>query len=137
MASPRFSLSCLLLILLLSCGPPVRRDPVLGEAFIGPASVNLRQEIAPKTPTVATLHFGDKVGIVGTKRRFVRVRTSSGAEGWLDDNMLLRQSDMDQIKAQSAAARSYPSQGVATSFETMNVHAQPNRYSPSYIQLKE
>jgi uncharacterized protein YgiM (DUF1202 family) len=138
MASPRFPIFCLLSLVLFSCGPPTHHDPVLGEAFVGSANVNLRKEIAPKSPTVATIHFGDRVEIVGTKRRFVKVRIRSGAEGWLDDYMLLSQSDIDQIKAQSTAARDYPSQGVATTiYETMNVRSQPNRYSPSYIQIKE
>jgi hypothetical protein len=110
----------------------------VGQAYVGPASVILRKEITLKSPTVAIVHFGDKVDIIGTKRKFVRVRTRSGAEGWLDDYMLLGESDMDQIKAQSAAARHYPSQGVATStYDVMNVRAQPNRLSPSYIQIKE
>lgn len=134
MALPRFA-CCLLLILLIFCGPTTHRDPVLGEAFVGPASVNLRKEIAP-SPSAATLHFGEKVQIVGKRRIFVRIRTSSGAEGWIDENMLLGQSDIDQIRAQSATARNYPSQGTAITDTVMNVHAQPSQSSPSYIQLK-
>ena len=99
--------------------------------------MNLRKEITSKSATVATVHFGERMQIVGTKRRFVKVRTPGGAEGWTDEFMLLNQSEIDQIRAQSTAARGYPSQGIATTFETMNVRAQPNRYSPSYIQLKE
>ena len=115
-----------------------RHDPVLALAFIGPASANLRQEITPKSATVATAHFGDKVEIVATKRRFANGRTRSGVEGWVDDSMLLTQGEIDQIKAQSAAARNYPSQGIATTiYEAMNVRAEPNRFSPSYIQVKE
>jgi len=137
MVSPQFSFLCLLTIISTSCGPATHRDPALGEAFVGPATVNLRKEIMPKSAIVATPHFGDKVEIIGTKRRFVRVRTREGAEGWIDDRSLLRQVDIDEIKAQSAAARDYPSQGIATAFETMNVHAHPDRFSPSYIQIKE
>jgi hypothetical protein len=138
MVSPRFAVPFLFSMVLLSCAPSSRHDPALGQAFIGPASVNLRKEITPKSPTVATLHFGDKIDIVATKRRFVKVRTRTGTEGWIEDFMLLNQSDIDQIKAQSAAALHYPSQGIATStYEAMNVRAQPNRLSPSYIQIKE
>ena len=137
MSSSRFSFSFLLFIVLFSCHPAKHRDPVLGQAFIGPASVNLRQEITPKSSTVATAHFGDKVEIVAIRRRFAKVRNAKGAEGWLEDFKLLSQSDIDQIKAQSAAARDYPSQGIATTYEAMSVRAQPNRYSPSYIQIKE
>jgi hypothetical protein len=137
MASPRFALSIFIAFALVSCRPTVRRDPAIGEAFVGPANVPLHKEISPKSPIVATLHFGDKLEILGNKRKFVRVRTKAGAEGWLDDRSLLGQAEMDQIAAQSAIAAKYPSQGVATTFDTMNVHAQPSRYSPSYIQIKE
>ena len=133
----RFLLFLAISLVLISCKPAPRRDPALGEAFVGPAAVNLRKEIALKSGTVATVHFAEKVEILTIRRRFVRVRTRSGAEGWLDEHMLLRQKDMDQIKAQSDAARALPSQGVATTLEAMNVHAEPNRYSPSYLQLKE
>ena len=50
--------------------------------------------------------------------------------------MLLGQGDIDQIGVQSAAARSYPSQGAAITDAAMNVHAHPDALSPSFIQLK-
>jgi SH3-like domain-containing protein len=134
MASPRYTFY-FFLIILISCGPPARHDPVLGEAFVGPASVNLRKDLAPSA-TVATLHFGEKVQIIGKKRIFVRIRTASGVEGWIDEAMLLAQKDIDQIRAQSHSARSYPSQGTAITDVAMNVHAEPTSLSPSYIQLK-
>ena len=133
MALPRFT--CFFLIILISCGPSAHPDPVLGEAFVGPANVNLRKDLAPSA-TVATLHFGEKVKIIGKKRIFVKIRTRSGTEGWIDEAMLLNQSDIDQISAQSAAARNYPSQGIAITDAAMNVHAHPDPLSPSYIQLK-
>ena len=136
MALPRFAVYCLLPIVLSSCGPATHRDPALGEAYVGPATMRLSQEINPKSATVATVHFGQKVEIIGTRRRFVKVRTSVGAEGWLPDNMLLDQAEIDQVKAQSDAARAYPSQGTASTDDTLNVHVQPYRLSPSYIQLK-
>lgn len=137
MVSPQSFLSGILILSLWSCGPATRHDPVLAEAFVGPASVNVHKEISPKTPIVAALHFGEKVEIIGTKRKFVKVRTRGGAEGWLEEHSLLGQNEMDLITAQSNAARKYPSQGVAMASDAMNVHAQPNRYSPSYLQLRE
>lgn len=131
------SLFTALAVALISCGPSGHRDPVLGEAYVGPANLNLRKEITPKSATVAVIHFGDKVEIVGTRRRFLKVRTKAGLEGWTDDRMLLDQNDIDQIKAQSEAAKGYPSQAIATTYDLLNVHAQPNRFSPSYIQIKE
>jgi hypothetical protein len=138
MALRPVSFLSLLSIALVSCQSAARHEPTLAEAYIGPATVNLRKEISLKSPTAAVAHFGDKVGIVGTKRKFVRVRTRGGAEGWIEDTSLLGQSEMDQIKAQSDAAKNYPSQGVGTfTYELTNVRAQPNRFSPSYLQIKE
>ena len=102
---------------------------------MGPANVSLRKDVGASA-TIATLHFGDKVQILAQRRIFVKVRAHSGAEGWLNESMLLSQSDMDQIQAQSAAARDYPSQGVSVTDAAMNIHSQPNLSSPSYIQLK-
>jgi hypothetical protein len=83
MASPRLPVIFFLFLALQACGPAKRQDPVIGHAFIGPATVDLRAEIDPKSQTVATAHFGEKIDIIATKRRFVRVRTKAGAEGWL------------------------------------------------------
>lgn len=134
MALPRLTFF-FFFITLTSCGPSAPRDPVLGEAFVGPANVNLRKQLGPSS-SVAILHFGEKVQIIALRRIFVKVRTRNGVEGWVDQSALLGQNDMDQIKAQSAAARNYPSQGTAITDAVMNVHAQPNLSSPSYIQLK-
>lgn len=134
MSLPRVAFS-FFLVILISCGPSAPHEPVIGEAFVGPANVNLRKELGPSS-TVAVLHFGDKVQILTQRRIFVKVRVHGGAEGWLNASMLIGQSDMDQIKTQSAAARNYPSQGVSVTDAAMNVHSQPNLTSPSYIQLK-
>ena len=135
MALPRFTFS-FFLITLISCGPAARHDPVLAEAFVGPATVNLRKELGPSA-TVATLHFGEKVQIIGKKRIFVRIRTRSGAEGWIDEAMLLGQGDIDQIGVQSAAARSYPSQGAAITDAAMNVHAHPDAFRRVSSSLRQ
>lgn len=126
-----------LIFSLIACAPAQRHDPALGEAFVGPAELNLRKEISPKSPTITTAHFGDKVSIIGTRRSFVRVRTKAGLEGWTNERMLLLPADIDQIKAQSEKARAYPSQGLATTYSALRVHAQPSLQSPSYLLLKE
>lgn len=134
MTLPRVAF-CFFLVSVTSCGPSAPHEPALGHAFVGSSSVNLRKDLGPSA-TVAVLHFGEKVEIIGQRRIFVRVRTSKGAEGWLNESTLLTQPDMDQIKAQSAAARNYPSQGVSVTDVAMNVHSQPNITAPAFLQLK-
>ena len=125
------------LFLLLSCskGPP--RAPAVGEAFVGPAILKIRSDIPLQSSTVTTVKHGDRLEILQTRRRFLRVRTPSGAEGWTDERQLLAPGDMDSLRELTARAAKLPSQGVATTYAPLNIHTQPVLSSPSFLQLKE
>lgn len=125
-----------LLALLTSCEPSVPKAPVLGEAFIGPATLEIHAEILPKSPVVATGKYGDKLQVIGQRRHFLKVRTAQGAEGWVDDRNLLDSAAIESLKELAANSRKYPSQGLATTYDTLNVHTEPNRASPSYLQIQ-
>jgi hypothetical protein len=86
---------------------------------------------------VTTVRHGERVEILQQRRRVVRVRTSKGVEGWVDERQLLAASDMAELRDLAAAARSLPSQGKVTTYNDLNVHTQPARQSPSFVQLKE
>src|ERR1019366_1434367 len=118
-----------------SKGPP-RAQPV-GEAFVGPAVLKIRSDIPLQSSTVTTVKHGDRLAILQTRRRFLRVRTSGGAEGWTDERQLLASGDMDSLRELNARAAKLPSQGLATTYAPLNVHTQPVLSSPSFLQLKE
>ncbi len=67
----------------------------------------------------------------------MRVRTSAGVEGWTDFNLLLTSQQMDDLKKLADSAAKLPSQGVATVFDALNMHAEPSRQSPSFFQIPE
>jgi hypothetical protein len=123
--------------LLFGCskGPP--RAPAVGEAFVGPAILKIRSDIALQSSTVATVKHGDRLEILQVRRRFVRVRTPSKAEGWTDERQLLAAGDMDALRELTAHAAKLPAQGVATTYSSLNIHTQPVISSPSFLQLKE
>src|SRR5437762_12858091 len=113
------------LLWLAACGksePP--RAAVVGEAFVGPATLKLRSDIPLQSATVATVKHGDRLEILQTRRRFLRVRTPAGAEGWTDERQLLAAADMDSLKELTARAAKLPSQGVATTYAPLNIHTQ-------------
>jgi hypothetical protein len=136
----RDSLFCPALILFLVClagcssGPP--RSPEIGEAYVGPATLKLRKELGLHSVEVATVTHGERLGIVGRRRRFLKVRTSGGVEGWTDMRQLLSGAQMDQLNRLAEAARQLPSQGAATVYEALNVHTEPNRQAPSFYKIK-
>jgi hypothetical protein len=122
---------------LVSCSPEPSRPPAIGEAYVGPATLNLRQELAPKSPVSATLKHGDKLDIVEYRRRFVRVRTSQGAEGWTDMRQLLTPEQMAGLQRMAESVSQYPSHGAASVYEPLNMHFEPNRTSPGFWQIPE
>jgi hypothetical protein len=129
--------TCLLFAFLVSCGKTTVKSPVLGEAFVGPTSLNIRQELSPKAAVTATVKHGDKLEILEYKRRFVRVRTPQGAEGWADTHLLLVPQQMADLRRMADNAAKAASQGTASAYEPLNMHTEANRASPSFWQIPE
>lgn len=125
------------ILLLSSCkqGPPEER--AIGVAYAGPASLILRKELSSRSSATTTIQHGDKVEILETRRRFVRIRTSTGEQGWTDANLLLSSEQMDELKRMFAHVGELPSEGSATVAEALNVHTEPARLAPSFFQIPE
>jgi hypothetical protein len=119
------------------CGNEAKRSPVLAEAFVGPATLNIRSDIPLDSAPVAAVKHGERLEIIQRRRRFLRVRTQSGSEGWTDERQLLVAKDMEDLKQLAARASKLPTQGVATTYRELNVHTQPASGSPSFLRLKE
>jgi hypothetical protein len=131
------ALVCLSLALLVSCSdqpPPVHS---LGDVYVGPSTLNLRRDLAAKSPISATVKHGDKLSVIEYRHRLVRLRTEQGAEGWTDMRQLLTPAQMDALRGMAESASHIPSQGAATVFESLNLHTEPSRTSPSFGQIPE
>jgi hypothetical protein len=123
-------------LLCAACKPGPPKAPVIGEAFVGPATLKIRSDLPLQSSVVATVQHGDRLEILQVRRRFVRIRTRNGAEGWTDDRQLLAGADMQALRDLAANAAKMPSQGVATAYSPLNIHSQPALASPSFLQLK-
>lgn len=111
--------------------------PSIGTAFAGPITLNLRQEISPAAQTIATAKRGDKLDILQVRRRFVRVRTASGQEGWTDSRSLLSGKQMQNLDELNKRSAKLPAQAEATVYGTLNMHIEPYRTATSFYQLNE
>jgi uncharacterized protein YgiM (DUF1202 family) len=127
----------LLAVALAGCrhGPPP--TPAIGEAYVGPGVLKIRSDISLQSSTVATVKHGERLEILTRRRRFLRVRTASHAEGWTDERQLLAAEDMADLRNLAARAAKMPVQGQGTTYSEVNVHTQPARSSPSFFQIKE
>ena len=127
----------ILAISLVSCESSPNRANPIGEAFAGPAVLKIRRDIPLESPVVATVKHGERLALLQKRRRFFKVRVASGVEGWTDERQLLAKQDMDKLRELAAHAAKMPPQGQATAFGELNVHTQPSRQSPSFLQIKE
>ncbi len=125
------------LVLLACCGTSSQRADVLGVAFVGPATMNLRKELTLRAPVTGTVKHGERLEILQTRRRFVKVRAENGAIGWTDSRLLLSPRQMQELKRMADAAKSMLSQGSASVYDAVNVHTEPERTSPSFTQIPE
>jgi len=125
------------LVLCLASSCSTEPEQSLTPAYVAPASANLRSQLSQKNSAVAVLKHGDRVGIVDVRRRYVKVRTAKGVEGWVDAVDLLSADEMARIKRERAEAMTLPSEGTATAYELLNVHLEPSRRSPAFAQIPE
>ena len=133
----RLSIVSVLAVVLTGCQTGRESTPAIGEAFVGPATLKIRSDIPLQAKVVATVKHGERLEILQQRRRFLRVRTESGAEGWTDERQLLAAEDMQKLKDLAARSTRMPVQGQGTTFNELNVHTQPSRQSPSFLQVKE
>lgn len=126
----------LLFLLLAGCADP-DLEPSLGVAYVGAGTVTVRKELLPRAPVVATLQHGDRVDLLGARRRFLKIRTATGTEGWTDGYQLITPREMAEYNALRERARKVPSQGKAIIYDVLNVHVTPSRVSPTVLQLPE
>lgn len=128
--------SLLMVLALAACATRAERRPALGEAFVGPLEYDLREALAARSRVAARLRHGERVEIIGRRRRFYQIRTQSGAEGWIDGRLLLSGQDLQTLRRLSARAAAAPSQGRASVLDALNVHTVPHRLSPSFRRIQ-
>jgi SH3-like domain-containing protein len=127
----------LLIWVVVGCRSGPERAPAIGEAFVGPAALNLREEISLRSKTVATVKHGERLEILQRRRRFLLVRAPEGKEGWTDNRQLLSTAQMDALRKLAERSAKLPSHGKATVYDALNMHTEAHRLSPSFFQLKE
>ncbi len=131
-----FLLACSVLVL-GGCSESPEHESVIGEAYAGPATLKLHMDVDPRSPESVTVNHGDRLLILKRRRRFIKVRTIGGAEGWTDVHQLMSAEQMAALNKLAQTAQKLPSQGAATVYEALNAHAEPNRLAPSFYRIRE
>jgi hypothetical protein len=126
--------------LALLAAPACKRGSVVTKheyMYVSAPETSLRDRVATMYNKAGTVHNGDRVDVIERAKRFVRVRTDQGAEGWVEQRSLVSQEVFDGFQKLAADARSQTIQGHGTTRAELNMHLTPARDGERLYQLKE
>jgi hypothetical protein len=99
--------------------------------------VFLRDRVAAVYDKVGTVKNGDRVQILDRDRRFVKVRTSAGLEGWMEQRNLITQQVYDKLQQLSQREKDDPIQATGVTRNDTNLHVEPGRDTDHLYQISE
>src|SRR5205807_3483027 len=73
------------------------RHRVLEVAYVSAAQASLRDQVAAVYNRVGFVKNGERLEIIDREKRFARVRTASGIEGWIEQRFLVDQKTYDGL----------------------------------------
>jgi uncharacterized protein YgiM (DUF1202 family) len=126
-------------LLLLAISPACKRAAIAKHEYmyVSAPETSLRDRVATMYNKVGTVHGGDRVEVLERAKRFVRVRTDSGVEGWVEQRSLVSQDVFDGFQKLAQDATGSAIQGHGTTRADLNMHLTPSRDGEHLYQLKE
>ena len=126
-------------LLLLAAAPACKRSVITKHEYMYVSAVEtgLRDRVATLYTKVGTVHNGERVDVLERQRRFVRVRTDGGVEGWIEQRSLVTQEVFDGFQKLQQDGKGTSVQAHGTTRAELNMHLTPARDGERLYQLKE
>jgi uncharacterized protein YgiM (DUF1202 family) len=108
-------------------------------AYVAVTEAGLRDHVATFYNKTGVVHNGERVQILERmqSKRFLRVRSPRGEEGWVQERYLADQPTFDQFQKLAEQFKSAPAQATATTEEQVKVHVLPGRKTAYLYLLNE
>ncbi len=111
------------------------RHTTLGEAFVSERSVTMWSGVAQVRQPLGTLHYGERVDILGKRNDNSKVRTASGAIGWIENRYLMEPSLWLRSVKLLDTVRGMPVQARGRTKVATNLRVEPGRTEPRLYQF--
>jgi hypothetical protein len=111
------------------------RGRVLEVAYVAAVQANLRDQVAAVYEKAGVVKNGDRVEVLDHDRRFVKVRTGTGATGWIEQRYLVGQDVYDRIQRLTAENQNDPVQAQGATRNDSNLHVEPGRDTEHLYQI--
>jgi uncharacterized protein YgiM (DUF1202 family) len=111
------------------------RHRVLEHAYVSAPQAVLRDQVAAVYNRVGTVKNGERVDVLEHEKRFARVRTATGLEGWIEQRYLVDQKTFDGLEQLTQDNRNDPVQAPGVLRNDTNLHITPGRETEHLYQL--
>jgi hypothetical protein len=107
--------------------------------YVAVPEASLRDHVATVYTKTGLVHNGERLRVLERmqNKRFVRVLSPRGEEGWLQERYLADQQTFDQFRRLTEQFKDAPVQATATVEQAIRVHIQPGRKTGSLYLLDE
>ncbi len=106
-------------------------------AYVSAPQGILRDRVAAVFSQTGTVKNGERVEILERDRRFARVQTSSGAEGWIEQRYLVTQQIYDACQSLAQQELKAVVQATGVTRNDTNIHLEPGRDTEHLYQLNQ
>ena len=108
---------------------------MLDVAYVSAPQAALRDQVATIFNRVGTVKNGERVDVLEREKRFARVRTATGLEGWIEQRYLVDQKTYDGLQKLTQDNRDDPVQAPGLLRNETNLHLTPGRETEHLYQL--
>ena len=108
---------------------------VLEVAYVSGVQATLRDHVAAVYEKAGVVKNGERVEVLDHDRRFVKVRTTDGTTGWMEQRYLVSQEVFDQIQKLTADNQNDPVQARGVTRNDTNLHVEPGRDTEHLYQI--
>ena len=137
MSFPCKSLAIVVAATALLAGCNRGRHHVLEIDYISAPQVILRDQLSQVYNKVGAAKNGDRVEVLDREKRFSKVRTASGLEGWVEQRYLVTQQVFNGFQKMQQQEKDSPVEGIATTRNDTNLHIEPGRDTEHLYQLAQ
>jgi SH3-like domain-containing protein len=115
----------------------LRPKPPAQYVYVTAKQTFLRDRVAAVSNRTATVENGDKLEVLEHGRRFVKVQTAKGEQGWIDEKAVATQEIYDQFEALRKQHESDPIAASAVVRDEVYMHSKPGRDTDRFYRLAE
>lgn len=112
-----------------------RGHHVLEVAYVSAPQASLRDQVAAIYNRIGNVKNGERVEVLEREKRFARVRTAGGLEGWIEQRYLVDQKTFDGLQALTQDNQNDPVQAPGVLRNDTNLHITPGRETEHLYQL--